>query len=41
MKGHELDISNLKTTKEGLQEYWIQWKNKKMQFNCENKCNYL
>jgi hypothetical protein len=29
-----LDISNLKTTPEGLQEYWIQWKNKKAQANC-------
>lgn len=35
LKGHELDISDLKTTKEGLQEYWIQWKNKKHQFNCQ------
>ena len=35
MKGHQLDISELKTTKEGLQEYWIQWKNKKIQIDCE------
>tara|TARA_R110002012_G_scaffold9716_2_gene44816 strand:- start:244734 stop:245258 length:525 start_codon:yes stop_codon:yes gene_type:complete len=35
MTGHELEISKLKTTPEGLQEYWIQWKNKKTQVNCE------
>ena len=35
MKGHELNISDLKTTPEGLQEYWIQWKNKKTQFECK------
>ncbi|MEW4925621.1 hypothetical protein [Algibacter sp. 2305UL17-15] len=35
MPAHELNISNLKTTPEGLQEYWIQWKNKKVQFDCE------
>ena len=35
IKGHELDISNLKTTPEGLQEYWIQWKNKKTQMDCK------
>ncbi|MCB0514832.1 MAG: hypothetical protein R2798_00990 [Chitinophagales bacterium] len=35
MKGHELDISDLKKTPEGLQEYWIQWKNKKIQSDCE------
>ena len=35
MKGHELDISDLKTTPEGLQEYWIQWKNKNTQSDCE------
>jgi hypothetical protein len=34
MKGESLDISNLKTTPEGLQEYWIQWKNKKVQADC-------
>ncbi|MFK8056589.1 MAG: hypothetical protein AB8F78_10755, partial [Saprospiraceae bacterium] len=28
LEGHKLDISNLKATPEGLQEYWIQWKNK-------------
>ncbi len=35
MPGHELDISNLKTTPQGLQEYWIQWKNKTVQAECE------
>lgn len=35
MKGHELYISDLKTTPEGLQEYWIQWKNKYVQADCE------
>lgn len=34
MEGHKLNISELKTTPEGLQEYWIQWKNKKTQFDC-------
>ncbi|ADV49849.1 hypothetical protein Celal_2562 [Cellulophaga algicola DSM 14237] len=31
----ELAISNLKTTPEGLQEYWIQWKNKVTQSMCK------
>jgi len=35
MDGHELAISELKTTKEGLQEYWIQWKNQKTQVDCK------
>lgn len=35
MNGQKLNISNLKITPEGLQEYWIQWKNKKTQFDCE------
>ena len=35
LQGHQLDISNLKTTPEGLQEYWIQWKNKNTQAVCE------
>ena len=34
MAGHRLDISPFKTTPEGLQEYWIQWKNKKTQAAC-------
>ncbi|MEM7184946.1 MAG: hypothetical protein AAF518_28895 [Spirochaetota bacterium] len=29
-----LDISELKKTPEGLQEYWIQWKNKTVQKHC-------
>ncbi len=32
--GESLDISELKATREGLQEYWIQWKNKKLQADC-------
>ncbi len=35
MKGHQLDISALKTTPEGLEEHWIQWKNKVVQAECE------
>ena len=35
MHGHQLEISDLKKTAEGLQEYWIQWKNKKTQTDCE------
>lgn len=35
MKGHDLNISELKKTPEGLQEYWIQWKNKITQSDCE------
>jgi hypothetical protein len=34
LKGDKLDISDLKTTPEGLQEYWIQWKNKEVQASC-------
>ena len=34
MDGQTLDISELKTTPEGLQEYWIQWKNKIKQSTC-------
>lgn len=30
-----LDISALKKTPEGLEEYWIQWKNKVIQKECE------
>ncbi|MDP5101294.1 MAG: hypothetical protein NWQ09_08205, partial [Nonlabens sp.] len=32
---HQLDISHLKQTPEGLQEYWIQWKNNILQLECE------
>lgn len=35
LRGHHLDISDLKYTKEGLQEYWIQWKNKIVQLECK------
>lgn len=35
LKGERLDISNLKSTPEGLQEYWIQWKNKTVQAECQ------
>jgi hypothetical protein len=34
LKGEKLDVSPLKTTPEGLQEYWIQWKNKTVQASC-------
>ena len=34
MKNHELYLSDLKTTPEGLQEHWIQWKNKITQSMC-------
>lgn len=34
IKGEKLDISQLKKTPEGLQEYWIQWKNKYKQQDC-------
>lgn len=35
IENHELNISDLKATPEGLQEYWIQWKNKKTQSDCK------
>ena len=35
MPNHKLDISELKTTPEGLQEHWIQWQNKSMQSMCK------
>lgn len=34
MDGDELNISALKTTPEGLQEHWIQWRNKQVQAMC-------
>lgn len=34
LPGEELAISPLKSTQEGLQEYWIQWKNKDLQAAC-------
>ncbi len=36
LEGEKLFMSDLKTTPEGLQEYWIQWKNKELQFDCAN-----
>lgn len=35
MPNHQLDISELKTTPEGLQEHWIQWRNKVVQGMCK------
>ncbi len=35
LKNQKLHISELKTTPQGLQEYWIQWKNKVVQADCE------
>lgn len=35
--GDSLNISKLKTTPEGLQEHWIQWRNKNVQANCLGK----
>lgn len=35
MAGNELDISDLKTTKEGLQEFWLQWKHIDYQSECK------
>lgn len=37
LPGEKLDISPMKRTKEGLLEYWIQWKNKDVQKNCGSK----
>lgn len=34
INGDSLDVSALKTTPEGLQEYWIQWRNKHKQSSC-------
>lgn len=34
LPGDVLKISPLMTTPEGLQEYWIQWRNKEVQFEC-------
>lgn len=39
IKGEALDISPLMRTKEGLQEYWIQWKNKDLQADCGKTSN--
>ena len=35
LPGERLNISELKSTPEGLQEYWIQWKNKDVQVDCK------
>jgi hypothetical protein len=35
LDGDALDVSDLKTTPEGLQEHWIQWRNKLKQFDCK------
>ena len=35
LQDHNLDISDLKKTPEGLQEHWIQWKHKEVQKECE------
>jgi hypothetical protein len=37
--GNKLYISNLTKTPEGLQEYWIQWKHRDYQSDCENNPN--
>ena len=37
----KLYVSELKKTKEGLQEYFIQWKNRKLQSDCSSKNNNL
>lgn len=37
LPGEKLLISPLKRTREGLLEYWIQWKNKDVQKNCTNR----
>lgn len=34
LTGDSLFISQLKTTPEGLQEFWIQWRNKDLQGDC-------
>lgn len=34
LPGDQLDVSELKKTKEGLEEHWIQWRNKKKQAEC-------
>lgn len=37
LQGDELYISDKKTTKEGLQEYWIQWRNNEKQLDCKKQ----
>lgn len=36
-RGDSLEMSDLKTTPEGLQEYWIQWRNSDLQAGCGQK----
>jgi len=36
LPGDSLDVSPLKTTVEGLQEFWIQWRNNELQADCTN-----
>lgn len=36
MKGEQLNISRLMRTPEGLEEYWIQWRNKEVQADCRH-----
>ena len=40
LSGDSLDISTLKTTPEGLQEFWIQWRNNEIQADCLKNENY-
>lgn len=37
LPGDSLNISPLKTTPEGLQEFWIQWRNNEIQVDCIHK----
>ena len=34
LENQKLNISDLKTTPEGLEEYWIQWRHKEIQKDC-------
>lgn len=34
LNNDKFNVSKLLRTPEGLQEYWIQWRNKKIQYNC-------
>lgn len=37
LPGNHLEISRLYRTPEGLQEYWIQWRNKEVQADCGHR----
>ena len=37
LPGDRLDVSPMIQTKEGLKEYWIQWRNKETQKECLDK----